>query len=108
RRRNLVASHLPVSAKARMESRKENETSVGLQADDGLCVELLRIAPNRSMSISDISLGYGASMLVAAGEVICSNKVYGTWSCLYASREEPPFELIASQNGAEVLFMRYP
>jgi hypothetical protein len=91
-----------------MEARQENETSVGLQADDGLCVELLRIAPNRSMAVPDISLGFGASILVAAGEVTCSGKVYGAWSCLYASREEPRFELTASQHGAEVLFMRYP
>ena len=108
RRRNLVASHLPLSAKDCMEARQENETSVGLQADDGLCVELLRIAPNRSMAVPDISLGFGASILVAAGEVTCSGKVYGAWSCLYASREEPRVELTASQHGAEVLFMRYP
>src|SRR5882757_3529874 len=50
-RRNLVAEHLPLSPQASMVSRQQNEIDVGLEAADGLSVELLRIAPKSSMQV---------------------------------------------------------
>jgi len=47
-------------------------------------------------------------MLVAAGDVVFDGKQYGTWSCLYARRDESSPELVAGVDGAEVLFLRYP
>src|ERR1700742_2225242 len=46
-RRNLVAEHLPLSPPTDLASRQQNEIVVGLEAEDGLSVQLLRIAPNR-------------------------------------------------------------
>lgn len=108
RRRNLVAKHLPVSSPAGLASRQQNEVDVGLEADDGLSVQLLRIAPNSHFRLPEFSLGAGVSMLVAAGEVIFHGKHYGTWSCLYGRQDETSPELMTGAEGAEVLFMRYP
>jgi hypothetical protein len=107
-RRNLVAEHLPLSSQASLASRQQNETVVGLEAGDGLSVQLLRIAPKSSMQLPDFASGSGASILVAAGEVVFDGKQYGTWSCLYARPDEIPPELAAGADGAEVLFLRYP
>jgi hypothetical protein len=105
-RRNLVARHLPLSPQASLASRQQNEIDVGLEAEDGLSVQLLRIAPKSSLP--DFSLGSGVSMLVASGEVVFDGKHYGTWSCLYARQDEISPELVAGADGAEVLFLRYP
>src|SRR6201994_3977557 len=107
-RRNLVAEHLPLSSQASLKSRQQNEINVGLEAEDGLSVQLLRIAPNSSMRLPDFSLGSGVSILVAAGEVTCDGKQYGLWSCLYARQDEVSPELVAGADGAEVLYLRYP
>jgi hypothetical protein len=107
-RRNLVAEHLPLSSSASLVSRQQNEIDVGLEAEDGLSVQLLRIAPNSSMQLPDFSLGSGVSMLVASGEVTFDGKPYGVWSCLYARQDEATPALIAGADGAEVLFLRYP
>jgi hypothetical protein len=107
-RRNLVAKHLPVSSPAGLVSRQQNEIDVGLEAEDGLSVQLLRIAPKSSLQLPDFSLGSGVSMLVAAGEVVFDGKHYCTWSCLYARQDETSPELVAGVDGAEVLFLRYP
>jgi hypothetical protein len=107
-RRNLVAEHLPLSSPADLASRQHNAAVVGLEAEDGLSVQLLRIAPGSSMQLPSFSLGSGVSMLVAAGEVMFDGKHYGTWSCLYARPNEISPELAAGVDGAEVLFLRYP
>jgi hypothetical protein len=107
-RRNLIAKHLPVSSPAGLVSRQQNEIDVGLEAEDGLSVQLLRIAPNSSLQLPDFSMGSGVSMLVAAGEVVFDGKRYGAWSCLYARQDEASPELAAEADGAEVLFLRYP
>lgn len=107
-RRNLVAEHLPLSSRADLASRQQNETIIGLHAEDGLSVQLLRIAPRSNVRLPDFSLGSGVSMLVAAGEVVFGAKPYGVWSCLYARQDETSPELVAGVNGAEVLFLRYP
>lgn len=107
-RRNLVAEHLPLSSPADLASRRQNEVAVGLEAEDGLSVQLLRIAPKCSMRLPDFASGSGASILVAAGQVVFDGKSYGTWSCLYARPDEIPPELVAGADGAEVLFLRYP
>jgi hypothetical protein len=107
-RRNLVARHLPLSPPVSLASRQQNEIDVGLEAEDGLSVQLLRIAPKSSLQLPVFSLGSGVSMLVAAGEVVVNGKQYGTWSCLYARQDEISPELFAGVDGAEVLFLRYP
>jgi hypothetical protein len=107
-RRNLVAKHLPVSPQASLAARQQNEIDVGLEAEDGLSVQLLRIAPKSSLRLPEFSLGAGVSMLVAAGEVVFDGKQYGTWSCLYARPDEVSPELAAGADGAEVLYLRYP
>jgi hypothetical protein len=107
-RRNLVAKHLPISCPADLVSRQQNEIEVGLEADDGLSVQLLRIVPKSSLRLPNFSPGSGVSMLVAAGEVVFDGKHYGTWSCLYARPDETSPELVAGADGAEVLFLRYP
>jgi hypothetical protein len=107
-RRNLVAEHLPLSSPASLASRQGNEIDVGLEAEDGLSVQLLRIAPKSSLRLPNFSLGSGVSMLVAAGEVTFDGKQYGTWSCLYGRPDEVSPELVAGADGAEVLFLRYP
>ena len=107
-RRNLVAKHLPVSSAASLASRQQNEIDVGLEAEDGLSVQLLRIAPKSSLQLPEFSSGSGVSMLVAAGEVVFDGKHYGVWSCLYARQDEVLPELVAGVDGAEVLFLRYP
>lgn len=107
-RRNLVARHLPLSSQASLVSRQQNEVDVGLEAEDGLSVQLLRIAPKSSMRLPDFSLGSGVSMLVASGEAVFDGKHYGTWSCLYARQDEVSPEFVAGPDGAEVLFLRYP
>jgi hypothetical protein len=60
------------------------------------------------MRLPDFACGSGASILVAAGQVVFDGKQYGTWSCLYARPDEIPPELVAGADGAEVLFLRYP
>ncbi len=107
-RRNLVAKHLPLSAPADLASRRQTEIEVGLEAPDGLSVQLLRIAPKGSMLLPEFSLGSGVSILVAAGEVAFDGTHYGMWSCLYARPDELPPALVAGADGAEVLFLRYP
>jgi len=107
-RRNLVAKHLPLSPQASLVSRQQSEVVVGLEAEDGLSVQLLRIAPKSSLQLPDFSLGSGVSMLVAAGEIVFDGKRYGAWSCLYARQDEISPELVAGADGAEVLFLRYP
>jgi hypothetical protein len=107
-RRNLVARHLPLSPPASLASRRQNEIDVGLEVEDGLSAQLLRIAPKSSLQLPDFSLGSGVSMLVAAGEVVFGGKQYGTWSCLHARQDEISPELFAGLDGAEVLFLRYP
>src|SRR6201985_3403044 len=54
-RRNLVAEHLPVSSPAQLTSRQQNAIDVGLEAEDGLSVQLLRIAPKSSMQLPDLA-----------------------------------------------------
>ena len=107
-RRNLVARHLPLSSQAGLASRQQNEIDVGLEAEDGLSVQLLRIAPKSSMQVPEFSLGSGVSMLVASGEVVFDGKQYGNWSCLYGRQDEISPEFVAGAEGAEVLFLRYP
>src|SRR5260221_4975665 len=102
-RRNLVAEHEPLSSQADLASRQQNETVVGLEAEDGLSVQLLRIAPRSSMQLPDLSSGSGASILIAAGQVVFDSKQYGVWSCLYARPDEIPPQLVAGPDGAEVL-----
>src|ERR1700748_2291479 len=54
-RRNLVAEHLPLSPPASLAARQQNEAVVGLEAEDGLSVQLLRIAPKSSMQLPDLA-----------------------------------------------------
>src|SRR6201996_6183276 len=56
-RRNLVAKHLPISSPAELTSRQQNAIDVGLEEEDRLNVQLLRIAPNRGLQLPDFSLG---------------------------------------------------
>src|ERR1700743_1523970 len=107
-RRNLVAEDLPVSSPSSLASRQQNQIDIGLEAEDGLSVQLLRIAPNKSLQLPDFSLGAGVSMVVVAGEVVFDGRCYGVLSCLYGRQDETSPELIAGVGGAEVLFLRYP
>src|ERR1700748_220558 len=100
-RRNLVADYLPLSTSAGLAARQQNQIDVGLEAADGLSVQLLRIAPGSSLRLPDFSLGSGVSILVAAGAVVFEGKPYGRWSCLYARPDEMSPELVASAEGAE-------
>jgi len=108
KRRNRIAKHLPLSSESELSSRQDNEISIGLDESDGLSVQLLRVAPNQSVTTPDIALGFGASMLVANGDVMLDEKHYGVWSCLYAAAEETTVRLTAGRGGAEILFLRYP
>jgi hypothetical protein len=107
-RRNLVAEDLPVSSSASLASRQQNQIDIGLEAEDGLSVQLLRIAPKKSLRLPDFSLGAGVSMVVVAGAVVFDGKHYGLLSCLYGRQDEASPELVAGAGGAEVLFLRYP
>jgi hypothetical protein len=108
KRRNLIAKHLPLSTGDALAALQDNDICSGLEEADGLSVQLLRIAPHGSMTTPDIALGFGASMLVANGDIVFDEKHYGAWSCLYAAKEESAVKLVAGGNGAEVLFLRYP
>jgi hypothetical protein len=107
-RRNRIAEHLPLSSKSELASRQVTQIDTGLEEGDGLSVQMLRIPPNQSITAPDISLGFGASVLVVNGELMLDEKPYGVWSALYAARDEPPVTLTAGPGGVEVLFMRYP
>ena len=107
-RRNRIAEHMPLSSKSELASRQVTQIDTGLEEGDGLSVQMLRIPPNASIIAPDISLGFGASMLVVNGELMLDEKPYGVWSALYAARDEPPVTLTAGPGGVEVLFMRYP
>jgi hypothetical protein len=103
-RRNLVAEDLPVSSSASLASRQQNQIDIALETEDGLSVQLLRIAPKKTLRLPDFSLGAWVSMVVVAGEVVFDGKHYGLLSCLYGRQDEASPELVAGAGGAEVLF----
>ncbi len=107
-RRNVVVERIFLSTPTALTERAASETEQALEKGDGLAVYLLRIAPNEALATPDTSLGCGASMLVANGELVLNAKPYPAWSCLYAAGSEGAISLQAGKSGAEVLYLRYP
>lgn len=75
---------------------------------DGLGAFVLRIAPRMPVNAPDNRASAGASMIVLAGSLDHHGARLPKWSCLFYAPQEGLPLLQASDEGAEVLVLRYP
>jgi len=76
--------------------------------DDGMGAWLLRLAPGAAMPIPDPAHGGGQYHVVVGGSLVRDGAELPELSCLFATRDEPPYEARAGAAGLEMLVLQFP
>ena len=99
----------PLSDDAARMARREAavETMIEPQGN-GLAAWFVRVPPNGRVAAPVAANGAGRFHVVASGTLIADGQRYGSLSSVWVSADESGFEIVAGEDGLEVMVMQYP
>jgi len=75
---------------------------------DGMAAWLYRFGPGMSVETPDPSGTGGQYLVVTAGELELSGKIYDKWSTLFVGADEPAPRIAASDAALDLLVLQFP
>jgi hypothetical protein len=107
--RTRIKGGIGVSEAMQMQSRREAALEVIFEPEeDGLAAWMLRLPAGARQRLPEPAQGGGQYLIVAAGTMHASGRALDRLSTIYVTADEPAFDVVAGDDGLEVLVLQFP